>query len=1459
MSRYATSPFRNDMKKVRGQIGESQVGFVPALARGASLLSAVLLLLVLTPTPGFTQDSLFTENPVWFSGPLNPTADMAWGDVDGDGDLDLVCATSKSIVLYLNDGRMLSTQPAQFFTHSNSTWSICMGDVDGDGAPDLVCANNDKVNTLYLNVGGTFATEPAWSSGPANDTRDVVLGDIDGDGDLDLVCGNAYQSKTLYRNDGGVLTTQPVWSSVLTPVTWSVALGDMDVDGDLDLVCGNGGQNRIYRNDNGVLTTMPIWDSEPSNNTIDIALGDIDGDGDLDLVCANALGLESANNTLYINDWGVMRTQPSWISAPANETHGITLGDVDGDRDLDIICGNNGSNNTLYFNRGHGFSTEPDRYFTLAAQCVALGDVDGDGDLDLAFGKGGTDALYRNDANIFPTLPSWSSGPTHETWSIALGDVDGDDDLDLVCGNSPYDSPAGRSNNTLYRNDAGAFSTEPTWMMNETVATKSLALGDVDGDGDLDLVCGNGDDKRNALYLNYGGTFPLKVWESDAANSTVDVELGDVDGDGDLDLVCGNYIWGGNTLYDNIGGTFSTSPIWSSYDPAFTDCLALGDVDSDGDPDLFVAIAALQRVTLIRNESGTFAGGVAWEPGASGYTHALALADMDGDGDLDLVCGNDGVNTLYLNDGGTLNEYPSWSTLAREETAAVSAGDVDGDGDLDLLFGNVGQNTLYINEGGVVEITPTWVSDPEADTHDVALEDVDGDGDLDIVCGNFGSNTIYASTKNPPFKGDPLFPTHHLPNNSAHLRFVTVKHVDVRTIRVRFRAVDVESDPVSLVLDYRFEGVPTWYPADAAGQSGRVGPFATSPGGVADSVDWDTSHVPFDLREVVLRLRTIENPRRVSTVQYVASYQKDVGRLPSIATRAMPSTGSEYFEGRDIVVELQLPVGATPDQAQLHFRRGGENIYHDLAFDNSKPYPLATISQEWVGARGVEYWAELPTATWTLTDPKVDPSDRPKAIRVTVTDLREPRQHAGEQYRLMSVPLELEGELSTIRALEDDIGYRDPQRWRMFAFENHDSTYSYVEVPNDTLSSLEIGVGYWLITREPHRLDTAPVFGRSTPTDRDFQVTLSPGWNLVGQPFGFPVAWSSMTVNGVAMAQAEGSVVEPAVGWVGDHYQYGVARFVPWEGYWVKNLADSSVVLEIPPREIVASSPAAGSDGAPPDRTWAISIAASSMGAVDRYNYAGVARDAESGWDGRDRSEAPASPGKAISLYFPHSTWGERSGAYTVDVHGERAEMSPSDIASLGLDGTSEGHLWRFDVAKTFCDETAGDVVVLEFGGVEHLPNEAQILLVDRHLGRSVDLRASARYEYFQRESAVVRDEREARFLLLVGAGDFVERYRERLSVPPERTTLLQNHPNPFNPATIITYALSESGRVTLRVYSVTGTLVKILEDGYRRAGVHEVGWNGENSRGERVASGVYFYRLTAPGFSQTRKMVLAK
>ncbi len=101
--------------------------------------------------------------------------------------------------------------------------------------------------------------------------------------------------------------------------------------------------------------------------------------------------------------------------------------------------------------------------------------------------------------------------------------------------------------------------------------------------------------------------------------------------------------------------------------------------------------------------------------------------------------------------------------------------------------------------------------------------------------------------------------------------------------------------------------------------------------------------------------------------------------------------------------------------------------------------------------------------------------------------------------------------------------------------------------------------------------------------------------------------------------------------------------------------------------------------------------------------------------------------------------------------------------------------------------------------------------------------------------------------------------YNPDINNAPERFALEPNYPNPFNPATTIRYQLAENSKVTLKIYNLLGQEVRTLVNAQKLSGSHSVIWDGKNNHGQRVTSGVYFYRLQAGDFVKTRKMVLVK
>jgi hypothetical protein len=290
----------------------------------------------------------------------------------------------------------------------------------------------------------------------------------------------------------------------------------------------------------------------------------------------------------------------------------------------------------------------------------------------------------------------------------------------------------------------------------------------------------------------------------------------------------------------------------------------------------------------------------------------------------------------------------------------------------------------------------------------------------------------------------------------------------------------------------------------------------------------------------------------------------------------------------------------------------------------------------------------------------------------------------------------------------------------------------------------------------------------------------------------------------------------------------------------VHNGTDSVVSIWIPPVESTeAPGPYTPSPMPATQFDWVISITASGEDASTQSVILGASPSAKNTRDVLDRLLPPAAPESPMDLYAV----GERGPSLSRDVRAET--IAPG-----------WGHSWHFDVAVA----KNGRVPVQLGFDFDSVPEAAEVLLLDREVKRTHDLRSVNEIEVFATGSTRKTSPEDTRFVLLVGDAQYIEENRSLLPGLPTRTALHQNFPNPFNPTTVIRYELAGPARVSLKVYDVRGALVRTLEDRNLPAGRYEVGWHGIDNRGSSVASGIYFYRLvSSEGVVLTKKMVLLK
>jgi VCBS repeat protein len=727
------------------------------------------LFLAAAPPSARAQATLLGDLRHMLPGDTDQTFAIGVGDLDGDGDPDLLFLNQFESRALLNDGAAgftgATALPATF-TFGNA---LALGDVEGDGDLDALVSGSNG-NQLFLNNGaGSFVDASSQVPPATANPRSLALGDVDGDGDPDVFVGNAAPFATpgipctlLLNGGSGVFADASSQLPSVAVNASAVALGDVDGDGDLDAAVGTapslfgaGGQERLFLGDGaGSFTDASAQLPSPADGTSSLALGDVDGDGDLDLLAGNGPVNTPQQSRLYRNDGlGTFADVTAQLPSLLLPTQAVALGDVDGDGDPDALLGNYFQPNRLYANGGGGVFSDASSQLPAEfdpTRALALADLDGDGDLDAVLGNSASsnprpNRLYLNDGSgTFADADAGLFTALDSTSGVALGDVDGDGDPDLLVGN--YNQP-----NRLYRNDGfGLFAEASGALPGATSYVLGLALGDVDGDGDLDAWIANDGGPEGLLLNNGAGGFSNASSQVPAfADSTYVVALGDLDADGDLDALTGNfagqpprlYLNGGSGVYSDATAQLPPGSIWTSD-------FGLGDVDADGDLDALLAVDSFSEGNrlYLNGGSGVFTNASGQLPPVFGLAVAADLGDVDGDGDLDALIGNQQApDRLYLNNGsGTFANAAGQFPSPTDSTNDARLGDFDGDGDLDAFLGNPGTSRLYRNDGTGVFTDATFLLPPlDFDmVRNVAAGDVDGDGDLDLLLGIEGRERL---------------------------------------------------------------------------------------------------------------------------------------------------------------------------------------------------------------------------------------------------------------------------------------------------------------------------------------------------------------------------------------------------------------------------------------------------------------------------------------------------------------------------------------------------------------------------------------------------------------------------------------------------------------------------------------------------------------------------------------------
>jgi len=563
---------------------------------------SVVLVLFIIPLSVFSQefnyvfepDSIPVEIQGWnpycpFSGGDSQTTPELC-DIDADGDLDFFWGNyGGKVSFFENDGTNnepdyeLITKDFAGVDLSGNTYAgrttpeFC--DLDGDRDLDLFTGDGRGLIHYWENIGSSMEPEFQWITDSLEyivvaGQNTIELKDLDYDGDYDLFIGDYYGNIVYYRNDGNTLEWDFVFitedfEGIDVSRNASPCFIDIDNDNDRDLFIGDKyGEIWYYRNDGDSVNYDYTY---VTDNYAGIDVGsysspefaDIDNDGDYDLFIGSGgrtyyyenIGTPENPQFDYITD-SYMTFEPGWL---------VQVVDINGDDAPDLFAG---YSDYLSYSENIGFSVNPAYLFiddtfqdiTRSAIFPCFVDIDADGDYDLLAGEGvffepPTIALYIN--NGIPTEPSLSlvneNYITNNNWDVCVNpcvaDIDTDGDFDLFVTTNDYylyyycnEGTPSNPDFTLINSQWQGIYLTPMW--------RGMSFGDIDEDGDLDLLISNvwETDYSNLRFYRNIGTPQVAdmVLETNVFLPGFELPgaypyLVDIDSDNDLDLFVGDH------------------------------------------------------------------------------------------------------------------------------------------------------------------------------------------------------------------------------------------------------------------------------------------------------------------------------------------------------------------------------------------------------------------------------------------------------------------------------------------------------------------------------------------------------------------------------------------------------------------------------------------------------------------------------------------------------------------------------------------------------------------------------------------------------------------------------------------------------------------------------------------------------------------------------------------------------
>jgi hypothetical protein len=612
---------------------------------------------------------------------FNPTANgvysLALGDFNNDGEIDVAVTDGTNVTVFLATGNGMFQMGVSYPVPAGAG-SVLVGDLNNDGKSDFVINGNNGTSVLLGNGDGTFSTAIAYAPGGSSS---VILGDFNGDGNLDVLFAQNFSFGLFLGNGDGTLQPELTYAWSFASNT-SMAAGDFNGDGKLDLamvpactdfVCDTESVNVVLGNGDGTFQLPAVYAVGDAPG-VEVATLDFNTDGKLDIAVVGFSNTGSVSPLLGNGD-GTFRAPREYPAGAGGSAQ--VVGDFNADGKFDLA---------------------------VATQCI-----------DLGCEQGGVSILLGNGDGTFAATVNY---PTQrKSLAVAMEDFNRDGKLDLAVTNLCTADPKcyTGSVSVLLGNGDGTF--KPAVNYSTEYNPGSVAIGDFNGDGKLDLAVANTcishfcsintKGSISILFGNGDGTFQPAV-NHPTGHYPVSLVVGDFNEDGNADIALGvrcaeqGCTTGITVLLGKGDGSFRTTTYPTSYEP---NGLAVADLNGDGKMDLIVAMSECLDNScgtgivevFLGNGDGTFQAPLNFS--APQQEFSVAVADFDGDGKPDVAAESwSGVISLLLGNGdGTLR---SSATLLLPSGHSLVTGDFNHDGKPDIAANGPGIAILLNNASG---------------------------------------------------------------------------------------------------------------------------------------------------------------------------------------------------------------------------------------------------------------------------------------------------------------------------------------------------------------------------------------------------------------------------------------------------------------------------------------------------------------------------------------------------------------------------------------------------------------------------------------------------------------------------------------------------------------------------------------------------------------------------------------